>query len=192
MSGFRNCLAKYTVHSLSPCYGSLTAVVLLNSVARWCSTTKFLQKWCNLYACLHGRRKDFIQWILSKVFQWGAKSCEIWFLPLTTKKTAFFAEIFKFLSPSDTHVCVQENVRATPLNNWCNFKRFNAILNSEILLNLLRKMKCLTDQFQLFCCFCIGNTKQLYLFLHWQQNWHSYRQLDSCYTCFLLFLHSGI
>jgi len=26
-------------------------------------------------------------------------------------------------------------------------------------------MKYLTDQFQ-FVCFCIGNTKQLYLFLH--------------------------
>jgi len=29
-------------------------------------------------------------------------------------------------------------------------------------------MKCLTDQFQLYFCFCIGNTKQLYFFLHWQ------------------------
>jgi len=29
-------------------------------------------------------------------------------------------------------------------------------------------MKCLTDQFQLCFCFRIGNTKQLYLFLHWQ------------------------
>jgi len=38
-----------------------------------------------------------------------------------------------------------------------NFKRFNTIPNNEILLNLIRKMKYLTDQFQL--CFCIGSAK---------------------------------
>jgi len=53
-------------------------------------------------------------------------------------------------------------------------------------------MKSLTDQFQSRFCFCIGNTKQLYLFLHWQQNWQPYRQLASCYMCFVLSLHSGI
>jgi len=46
---------------------------------------------------------------------------------------------------------------------WCNFKRFNAILNSIILMNLICKMKYLTDKFQLF--------------LHWQHDWHSYRKL---------------
>jgi len=50
----------------------------------------------------------------------------------------------------------------------------------------------LTDQFQVCFCFCIGNTKQPYLFMHWQQNWHHYRQLASCYICFVLSLHSGI
>jgi len=51
-------------------------------------------------------------------------------------------------------------------------------MNNEILLNLIRKMKYLTDQFQFCFCFCIDNTKQLYLFLHWQHNWHPYsRQL---------------
>jgi len=29
-------------------------------------------------------------------------------------------------------------------------------------------------------------------FLHWQRNWHPYRQLLSCYICFVLSLHSGI
>ena len=48
-------------------------------------------------------------------------------------------------------------VRATPLNNLGNSKRFNIIPNSEISLNLIRKMKYLTDQFQL--CFCISNAK---------------------------------
>jgi len=69
LAGFRNCLTEYTVHGLSACYGLLTALVLLNSVARWCNTTEFLQQWCNLYACVHGRRKDFIQWGTSGVFQ---------------------------------------------------------------------------------------------------------------------------
>jgi len=32
---------------------------------------------------------------------------------------------------------------------WCNFKRFNTILNSKILHKLTRKMKYLTDQLQL-------------------------------------------
>ena len=44
LAGFRNCLAEYTVHSLSPCYGLLIALVLLNSVARWCNTTQFFTK----------------------------------------------------------------------------------------------------------------------------------------------------
>ena len=57
---------------------------------------------------------------------------------------------------------VEENVHATPLKLWCNFNRFNTIPISEILLNLSRKIKYLTDQFQLRFCFCIGNTKQLY------------------------------
>jgi len=38
LARFRNCLAEYTVHSLSPCYGLLTALVMLNSAARWCNT----------------------------------------------------------------------------------------------------------------------------------------------------------
>ena len=42
LAGFRNCLIDCTVHSLSPCYKLLTALVLLNSVIRWCNTTQFL------------------------------------------------------------------------------------------------------------------------------------------------------
>jgi len=94
----------------------------------------------------------------SKSFSTGAKSGEIWLLPLEIKKTAFFAEIFKFL-PLFRHPYVVGKVRATPLKNLGNFKRFNTIPNSEILLNLIRKMKYLTDQFQLCFCFCIGNAK---------------------------------
>jgi len=68
------------------------------------------------------------------------------------------------------HPCLcAGKVRASPSNNWCNFKRLNTILNSEIFLNLIRKMKCFTDELQFCFCFCIGNTNQLHLFLHWQQ-----------------------
>jgi len=38
----------------------------------------------------------------------------------------------------------------------CNFKRFNNILNSEILLNLIRKMKYFTDQIQLCFLFALA------------------------------------
>jgi len=44
LAGFSNCLAEYTVHSLSPRYGLLTALALLNSVARWWNTTQFFRK----------------------------------------------------------------------------------------------------------------------------------------------------
>jgi len=49
---------------------------------------------------MHGCRKDVFQGgapvDFPKVFL-GVKSGEICFLPLETEKTAFFAEIFKFL-----------------------------------------------------------------------------------------------
>jgi len=89
----------------------------------------------------------------------GAKSGEIWFLPLETKKTAFFAEIFKFVAPF-RHPCLCVG------KSSCHTLKINVISsvltpskNSEILLILIRKMKYLTDQYQLCFCFCIGNTK---------------------------------
>ena len=71
------------------------------------------------------------------------------------------------------HACVQDKFSTTPSKNWCNFKRFNSTVKNEILLNLIRKMKYLRDQFQLCFCFCIVNIKQLYFR---QRNQHSYRQ----------------
>jgi len=158
------------VPSLSPWCGLLTALVVLNSVAGWCNTTQFLQKWYNFTCLCAWASEGFFPggryWIFSKSFSRGAKSGEIRFLPLETKKTAFFAEIFKFLPPF-RHPCLcVGKVRVTPLKHWCNLKRFNTILKSEILLNLIHKMKYFTDQFQLCLWFCTGNTKQLYLFRH--------------------------
>ena len=141
-AGFHNCLAEYTVHNLSPCYGLFrpTALVLLNSVARWCNTIN----WWN-FTCL-------CAWASEEIFpgeplvdfskrfsRGGAKSGEICFLTLDTKKTAFFAEISKFL-PLFWHprLCGGK-VRATPLKNWGNFKRFNTILKSVICWILYTK-----------------------------------------------------
>jgi len=84
---------------------------------------------------------------------------EVATLPLKSKKTSFFAKFFTSCLPSDTHACVYEKIRDTPLKNVCNFKRSNTIRNSEILLNVTHKMKCLTDQFKLHFCFRIDNTK---------------------------------
>ena len=122
------------------------------------------RKWCNF--SMHGRRKDVFQgrhqWIFPNVFLGRAKSGEICFLPLETKKTVIFAEIFKFLTPfQHRFLCVGKSPCHT-IKSWCNFTRFNTILNREILLNLIRKMKYLTAQFQLCFCFRIGNTKYLY------------------------------
>ena len=129
--------------TLSPYYGLLSALVLLNSVARWCNTAQFSQKSCNFYAGEHERRKDFIQGALVdffKSFSKGSKSGEICFLPLTTKKTVFFAEIFKFLSLF-RHPCLCIGKRSChPLNNWCNFKRFNTIPNMKFCLILCAKL----------------------------------------------------
>jgi len=49
---------------------------------------------------------------------------------------------------------------------WCNVKRFSTILNSKILLNLIRKMKYLTDQLQLVFVFALATPNSYILFLH--------------------------
>jgi len=71
-----------------------------------------------------------------------------------------------------------------------NFKHFNTILNSGILLNLIRKIKYLTEQFQFCFCFFIGNTKQLYCIFALAIQLTSLQ--TTCYICFVLSLHSAI
>ena len=182
------------MHSLSPCYGLLTALVLLNSVARWCNTAQFLQKSCNFYTGVHERRKDFIQGALVdffKSFSKGAKSGGIFFSPLTTKKTAFFAEIFKFLPPSDTHACLEKS-SCHPSNNWCNFKRFNTILNMKFCCILCAKWNIWQINFNCVFLFVFATLNSYILFLHLQHNWYPYRQLANCYIRFVFSLHSCI
>jgi len=49
---------------------------------------------------------------------------------------------------------------------WCNFKRFNTMLNSKILLNLIRKMKHLVDQLQQVFVFALATPNRYILYLH--------------------------
>jgi len=98
------------------------------------------------------------KWIFPKVFLGGPKWLNFC-LATRTKKTAFFAEIFEFLPPfRHSSLCIGKSSFHT-INNWCNFKRFSTVLNSETLLTLIHKIKYLTGQFQLCYCVCIGNTK---------------------------------
>jgi len=63
----------------------------------------FLQKWCK-HACVHGRRKDIFQGGISGFFQMfsrGAKSGEIYFIPLKLRKQLFLLKFSNFCPPSD-------------------------------------------------------------------------------------------
>ena len=102
LAGFRNCLAAYTMHSLSPCYELLTALVLLNSVAIWCNATQFVTKKSHFTClCAFGVGRNFSRgahkWIFPKVFYGGPNVVKFGFYHSKLRKTAFFTEIFKFL-----------------------------------------------------------------------------------------------
>ena len=115
---------------------------------------------------MHGRRNDFFQGgplvDLSKSFSTGGQKW--WNLVFTTRnwENSIFCWNFQIPAPLQTSICLcVGKVCAKQLKNTGNSKRFNTIPNSEILLNLVRKMKYLTDQFQLCFSFCIGNAKYL-------------------------------
>jgi len=78
LTGFRDCLAEYTVHSLSPCYGLLTAFVSLNSAARRCNAAQCFTKMVSFYmlVCM-GVGRNFpgggISGLLLKFFYGGPK-----------------------------------------------------------------------------------------------------------------------
>jgi len=74
------------------------------------------------------------------------------------------------------HVC-RKNV--VPLHRkilliCCNFKRFNTILNGKILLNLMRKLKYLTDQLQMVFVSALTTPNSYIFFLHYN--------FTTCYT----------
>jgi len=86
-----NCVAEYTMHGLSLCYGLFTALVLLNNVARW--RNNFFKKWCNLACLCAWASEGFFpgghKWIFPKVFL-GRQSGKIYVLPLELRKPIFF------------------------------------------------------------------------------------------------------
>jgi len=84
------------------------------------------------------------------VFLQGPKVVKVVFYHLKLRKQHFLLN-FSIPASLPTPICLcAGNVRATRLKNLGNFKHFNTIPNSEILPNLIRKMKYLTNQFQLF------------------------------------------
>ena len=103
----------------------------------------------------------------SKSFSEGRRKVVKFVFYHSKLKKQLFVLKFSKSCPFQHPACVLEKICATPLKNWCNLKRFNTSLNSQILLNLICKIKYLTDQIQLWSCFYIGKTKQLYLFPHW-------------------------
>ena len=111
LSGFRKCLAEYTVHSLSPCYGLLTALGLLNSVARWCKyNTIFHKNGVILHACVHGHRKEFLQGGTSGFFQQffygGPKVVKFGFYHSKLRKQRFLLKFSNSCPSSDTCMLV--------------------------------------------------------------------------------------
>ena len=103
-------LAEYTVHGRSPCCGLLTVLVLLNGVARWCNATQFFTKMVNFTGlCVWALelRKEFFQGgpLLDFFLGW-AKSGEICFLPLETKKQHFLLKFSNSSPSSDDYPCL--------------------------------------------------------------------------------------
>ena len=134
LAGFRNCLAAYTVHSLSPCYGLLTALVLLNSVAIWCNATQFFTKKCH-FTCLcawalegifpGGSLVDFF-----KSFLRGPNVVKFVFHHLKLRKQHFVLKFSNSCPSSDTHLLVCRKSSCHTTKNLGNFKRFNTFPNS--------------------------------------------------------------
>ena len=139
---------------------------------------------------MHGRRKEFFQGggtsgFFQKYFYGGPKQVKFVFYHSKLRKQHICWNC-QIPAPLRTpiYLCVGK-VCTKQLKNMGNFKRFNTIPNKEILLNLIRKMKYLTDQF--FNCvfvFALATLNSCILSLHWQHNWHSYGQLAVA-TCVL-------
>ena len=110
-AGFRNCLAQYTVHSLSPCYGLLTALVLLNSVARWCITTQFFTKmvsFCMVVCMVVGKNfsKRATSGFFQKLFCGKPKVVKFVFYHSKIRKHDFLLKVSNYCPSSDTHMLV--------------------------------------------------------------------------------------
>ena len=163
------------MHRLSPCFGLLTALVLLNSVARWCNRIQFFQKWCNFTRlCAWASEGIFpgraTSGFFLKFFYGRPKVVKLVFYHSKLRKQHFLLK-FQFPVPLLTPIrlCVGK-VRATPLKNVGNFKRFNTIPNSEILLKF--KQNIWRTNFNCVFVSALAALNSYIIFLHWQHNWH--------------------
>jgi len=113
-----------------------------------------------------GVERNFSRGATSGFFQTfsdgGPKVVKFVFYHSKLRNQHFLLTFLNCWPSSETQMLVSKKSLCHTIINWCNFKRFNTIPNGEILLNLIRKMKYLTDQFQLCFCFCIDNAKWLY------------------------------
>jgi len=135
LAGFRNCLAEYIVHSLSSCYGLLTAFVLLTSAARWCNTTQLFTKMVSFYmlVCM-GVGRNFSRGgtsgFLLKFFYGGPKVVKFGFT--TRNREQHFCWNFQIPAPLPTPICLcvgrdptwgsaaQGRVEKCPPSQWRN------------------------------------------------------------------------
>ena len=102
---------EYTVHSLSPCYGMHTALVLLKSVITWCNTTKFFTKMASFYmlVCMGvGRNfsRDATSGFFQTFFYGGPKVVKPAFYHSKLRKQHFLLNFTNPSTPSDTPACV--------------------------------------------------------------------------------------
>ena len=124
LAGFRNCLTEYTVHTLSPGYELLTALVLLNNVARWCNTTQFftkiLKKAFYLLVC-NGCWKELFQrgheWIFPSVST-GANVVKFGFYHSKFRTQPFLLNFSNSCPSSNTHMLACRKCSCHTTKNW--------------------------------------------------------------------------
>ena len=108
-----------------------------------------------------------------------------------TKKTAFIAEIFEFLSLF-RHPCLYIGKSSChTVKIGVTFKRLSNILKL-VTFCWLSYIKSNIWQISFDSVFALAILNTYNLFLHWQHNWHPCRPLASCYIWFDLSLHFGI
>ena len=123
-----------------------------------------------------------------KKFFLGGKRGEIYFLPLTTKKTAFFVEMFqnpaRFRHP---RLCVGK-VRATPLKTGA------VILNSEIFAEsyMQNEIFCRSIWIVFLFLHCAALNSYIYLCVGNTIAILTADNLQVAAWCFVLSLHSGV
>jgi len=112
LAGFRICLAKDTVHSLSFCYALLIALMLFNAVLPYGVIQHiFYKNGVTLHVCVHGHPNDFSRGALVDVSQSFSrvgrpKVVKFVFYHLKLRKQRLLLKFSKFVTPSDTHACV--------------------------------------------------------------------------------------